>query len=121
MLSQYLLNNLKVYGNARYDLVSETFNEVQAGIKYFPLSNLIFTGRVLPELSHLRHHLDLFGICRERVPGRGVSGRLHLQRHGVGQWRLQPAGLRRRRRRQRLPGRRRPAPDRSPQGQRGVR
>ena len=41
--SQYLLNNLKVYGNARFDLVSETFNEVQGGIKYFPLSNLIFT------------------------------------------------------------------------------
>ena len=41
--SQYLLKNLKVYGNARFDLVSETFNEVQGGIKYFPLSNLIFT------------------------------------------------------------------------------
>ena len=41
---QYLLNNLKVYGNARFDLVSETFNEVQGGVKYYPLSNLIFTG-----------------------------------------------------------------------------
>jgi hypothetical protein len=41
---QYLLNNLKVYGNGRFDLVSETFNEVQAGVKYFPLSNLVFTG-----------------------------------------------------------------------------
>ena len=43
MLSQYLLKNLKVYGNARFDFVSETFNEVQGGIKYFPLSNLILT------------------------------------------------------------------------------
>jgi hypothetical protein len=43
MFSQYLLNNLKVYGNARFDLVSESFNEVQGGIKYFPLSNLILT------------------------------------------------------------------------------
>lgn len=43
MLSQYLLSNLKIYGNARYDLVSESFSEVQGGIKYFPLSNLILT------------------------------------------------------------------------------
>ncbi|UFS71397.1 hypothetical protein LPW11_04180 [Geomonas sp. RF6] len=43
-LTQYLLNNLKLYGNARYDLVTESFNEVQGGIKYYPLSNLVFTG-----------------------------------------------------------------------------
>jgi hypothetical protein len=41
--SQYLLNSLKVYGNTRFDLVSETFNEVLGGIKYYPLSNLILT------------------------------------------------------------------------------
>jgi hypothetical protein len=41
---QYLLNNLKVYGNARYDLTSETFNEALGGIKYYPTSDLIFTG-----------------------------------------------------------------------------
>ncbi|GFE57802.1 hypothetical protein [Geobacter sp. AOG1] len=41
---QYLLNNLKVYGNAKYDLTAETFNEVQAGLKYFPTSSLVFTG-----------------------------------------------------------------------------
>ena len=41
---QYLLNSLNVYGNARFDLVSETFNEVQGGLKYYPTSNLIFTG-----------------------------------------------------------------------------
>jgi hypothetical protein len=41
---QYLLNNLKLYGNAKYDLTSEVFNEVQAGVKYYPMSNLIFTG-----------------------------------------------------------------------------
>ena len=41
---QYLLNNLKVYGNAKYDLVSESFNEVLGGVKYYPLASLIFTG-----------------------------------------------------------------------------
>lgn len=41
---QYLLNNLKVYGNAKYDLTSEVFNEVQAGLKYYPMSNLVLTG-----------------------------------------------------------------------------
>ncbi|TWJ32909.1 hypothetical protein [Geobacter argillaceus] len=41
---QYLFNSIRVYGNARFDLVSETFNEVQAGLKYYPLSNLVFTG-----------------------------------------------------------------------------
>lgn len=41
---QNLFNNLRLYGNARYDLTAEAFNEVQGGLKYFPLSNLIFTG-----------------------------------------------------------------------------
>jgi hypothetical protein len=41
---QYLLNNLKVYTDARYDLNAETFNEVQVGVKYFPTAALIFTG-----------------------------------------------------------------------------
>ena len=41
---QYLLNSLKVYSNARFDLPSETFNEVLAGVKYFPTSNLVLTG-----------------------------------------------------------------------------
>lgn len=41
---QYLLNNVKIYGNARYDITSETFNEVQGGLKYYPTSNLVFTG-----------------------------------------------------------------------------
>jgi hypothetical protein len=40
----YLLNNVKVYANAKYDLTSEVFNEVQAGLKYYPTSDLIFTG-----------------------------------------------------------------------------
>jgi hypothetical protein len=43
-VKQYLLNNLKLYGNARYDIVSETFNEFLAGLKYFPTSSLILTG-----------------------------------------------------------------------------
>ncbi|HEX9024803.1 MAG TPA: hypothetical protein VF799_13290 [Geobacteraceae bacterium] len=41
---QYLFNNVKVYANARYDLYGEVFSEVLAGVKYFPLPNLIFTG-----------------------------------------------------------------------------
>jgi len=41
---QYLLNSLKVYGNARFDLTSETFSEVLAGLKYFPTSDLVLTG-----------------------------------------------------------------------------
>jgi len=41
---QYLFNSVKVYGNTRFDVVSEVFSEVLAGIKYFPLSNLVFTG-----------------------------------------------------------------------------
>lgn len=41
---QQLLNSLQIYANARYDLVSETFNEVQAGVKFFPTSSLVFTG-----------------------------------------------------------------------------
>jgi hypothetical protein len=41
---QQIFNCLNVYANARFDLVSETFNEVQAGVKYFPTSGLIFSG-----------------------------------------------------------------------------
>ncbi len=41
---QYLFNNLKVYADARYDLYGEVFSEVLAGVKYFPLPNLILTG-----------------------------------------------------------------------------
>lgn len=43
-VKQYLFNSVSVYGNVRFDLVSESFNEVQAGLKYYPISNLIFTG-----------------------------------------------------------------------------
>ena len=41
---QYLLNSVKLYGNARYDMTSEVFNEVLAGVKYFPSARLVFTG-----------------------------------------------------------------------------
>ena len=40
---QYLFNSLKLYGNTRYDLASEVFGEVLAGVSWFPLDNLIFT------------------------------------------------------------------------------
>ena len=41
---QHFGNFLKAYANARYDLDAEVFSEVQAGVKVYPLSNLIFTG-----------------------------------------------------------------------------
>ena len=41
---QYLTKFLKIYGNARFDLTSETFGELLAGVKYYPVSNLVVTG-----------------------------------------------------------------------------
>jgi hypothetical protein len=41
---QYLFSQFKLYGNARYDLTAETFNESLGGISYFPTANLVFTG-----------------------------------------------------------------------------
>ena len=41
---QYLFNSLKVYTNARFDLTSEVFSEVLAGVKYYPSSDLVLTG-----------------------------------------------------------------------------
>jgi hypothetical protein len=41
---QYLFNSLKVYGNTRFDIPSETFSEVLAGVKYFPRADLVLTG-----------------------------------------------------------------------------
>ena len=41
---QYLFNSLKVYSNARFDMTSETFSEVLAGLKYYPNSDLVLTG-----------------------------------------------------------------------------
>jgi len=41
---QYLFNSVKVYSNARYDLTSEVFSEVLAGVKYFPNADLVLTG-----------------------------------------------------------------------------
>jgi len=43
-VKQYLFGLAKVYGNARYDLFSETVTEGQAGLKIFPTSDLTFTG-----------------------------------------------------------------------------
>jgi hypothetical protein len=41
---QYLFNSVKVYSNARYDLTSEVFSEVLAGVKYYPNADLVLTG-----------------------------------------------------------------------------
>jgi len=41
---QYLFNSVKVYADTRFDLASEVFNEVLAGIKYFPTADLVLTG-----------------------------------------------------------------------------
>ena len=40
---QYLLDSVKLYANARYDLTAEVFNEALAGVKYFPTLNLMLT------------------------------------------------------------------------------
>ncbi|OGT98062.1 MAG: hypothetical protein A2X80_08895 [Geobacteraceae bacterium GWB2_52_12] len=41
---QYLFDSVKVYGNARFDVPSESFSEVLAGVKYYPTSDLVLTG-----------------------------------------------------------------------------
>jgi hypothetical protein len=41
---QYLIDRIKLYGNTRYDLTSEVFNETLAGVKYFPTANFVLTG-----------------------------------------------------------------------------
>ena len=41
---QYLLNSLKLYSNTRFDMASETFSELLVGVKYYPTSDLVFTG-----------------------------------------------------------------------------
>lgn len=41
---QYMFNSLKVYGNTKFDLASEVFSEVLAGVKYFPTADLVLTG-----------------------------------------------------------------------------
>lgn len=41
---EYLFGALKVYGNTRFDVPSETFSEVLAGVKYFPMASLVMTG-----------------------------------------------------------------------------
>ena len=42
-LKQYLFNSVKLYGNTRFELVSESFSELLVGAKYFPTSELILT------------------------------------------------------------------------------
>ena len=41
---QYLFNMVKLYGNARYDMVSEVFSDLLGGVKVFPMANLSLTG-----------------------------------------------------------------------------
>jgi len=40
---QYLLQSIKLYANARYDLTGEVFNELLGGVKYFPTLDLMIT------------------------------------------------------------------------------
>lgn len=44
MFRHYMFGGLKVYGNTRFDMASETFDEVLAGAKYFVNDNLVVTG-----------------------------------------------------------------------------
>ena len=41
---QYILDRIKLYGDARFDLTSEVFNQVLGGVKYFPMASLVLTG-----------------------------------------------------------------------------
>lgn len=41
--NQYLLQSLKLYADARYDLITGVFNEVLGGVKYFPILDLMLT------------------------------------------------------------------------------
>ena len=41
--TRYLLDSVKFYANARYDLTAEVFNEALAGLKYFPKLDLMLT------------------------------------------------------------------------------
>ncbi len=43
MFKQYLFGGLKLYGNTRYDLAGETFEELLAGVKYFASTNLLLS------------------------------------------------------------------------------
>jgi hypothetical protein len=40
---QYLFDSVRLYGNTRYDMVGETFNEALIGAKYFPTTDLVLT------------------------------------------------------------------------------
>lgn len=40
---QYLFQNVKLYGNARYDMISKVFAELLGGARYFPTANLSLT------------------------------------------------------------------------------
>lgn len=44
VFKQYLFDTVKVYANTRYDIVSESFSEVLAGVKVFPTAKLVLTG-----------------------------------------------------------------------------
>jgi hypothetical protein len=41
---QYLFNTVRLYGNTKYDLPSESFVESLIGTKVYPTSDLVFTG-----------------------------------------------------------------------------
>lgn len=44
MFKHYVFGGLKVYGNTRFDMASETLDEVLLGSKYFVNENLVLTG-----------------------------------------------------------------------------
>jgi hypothetical protein len=63
---QYLFGQFKVYGDARYDLASQAFTDAHAGVKYFPLVNLVLTGEWLqsyPTFDYTSIY-SVFGVDR---------------------------------------------------------
>ncbi len=73
---QYLFNNLKLYADARYDLYGEVFSEVLAGVKYFPMPNLIFTGEWYQSYPTFDADSIYRRLCGEPLPGGGIQGGL---------------------------------------------
>lgn len=96
-VKQYLLNSLKLYGNARFDLAHETFSEVLAGLKYFPSSELVLTGEwyqsypmfdnssIYTVFSVDRYQEALFRVDYTVSPMLGVNAGYNWQDYGEGE------------------------------------
>ncbi len=90
---QYLLNSVKVYANARFDLASETFSEVLVGAKYYPSSALVFTGEWYQSYPTFDNTSIYAVFAVDRYQEGRVPCRLYDQRQDIGQCRIQQTEL----------------------------